>query len=144
MYKKIVVGTDGSTTAAQAVDHAAGLAKSFDAELHVVSVHKPLTQLASLEMASLAGVIQESDQAVRQELQRLLDELGARLEGHGVKVVTQMGAGDPADVLCDAGADADLIVLGSRGMTGVKRLLGSVPNKVSHQAPCSVLIVHTG
>ena len=53
--------------------------------------------------------------------------------------------GDAADSLIAAAKehDADLIVLGSRGMRGARRVLGSVPNKVSHHAPCDVLIVQT-
>jgi nucleotide-binding universal stress UspA family protein len=65
----------------------------------------------------------------------------------GVRVETHARPGDPADVLVDVAEEvgADLLVIGNRGMTGVKRfVLGSVPNKVSHHAPCSLLIVDTG
>ncbi len=62
------------------------------------------------------------------------------------EVETFARQGDAADAILDVAEEhrADLIVVGNRGMTGAKRfLLGSVPNKVSHHAPCSVLIVRT-
>ena len=64
----------------------------------------------------------------------------------GVEVETYAREGDPADAILDVAEEqnADLIVVGNKGMTGAKRfLLGSVPNKVSHHAPCSVLIIRT-
>jgi nucleotide-binding universal stress UspA family protein len=64
----------------------------------------------------------------------------------GVDVKTFAREGDPADAILDVAEEegADLIVVGNKGMTGAKRfLLGSVPNKVSHHAPCSVLIIRT-
>ena len=64
----------------------------------------------------------------------------------GVNVETYARQGDPADAILDVAEEqnADLIVVGNKGMTGAKRfLLGSVPNKISHHAPCSVLIVRT-
>jgi nucleotide-binding universal stress UspA family protein len=65
--------------------------------------------------------------------------------GGSVEVEVHAPKGDAADSLIKAAKehDADLIVLGSRGMQGARRVLGSVPNKVSHNAPCDVLIVHT-
>jgi len=63
-----------------------------------------------------------------------------------MKVESHPTSGDPCDALIAVAqdVDADLIVVGSRGMTGVKRfVLGSVPNKIAHHAPCSVLIVDT-
>jgi nucleotide-binding universal stress UspA family protein len=64
----------------------------------------------------------------------------------GVPVETFAREGDPADAILDVAEErsADLVVVGNTGMTGAKRfLLGSVPNKVSHHAPCSVLIIRT-
>ena len=62
------------------------------------------------------------------------------------EVQTHAREGDPADAILDVAEEvkADLIVVGNKGMTGARRfLLGSVPNKVSHHAPCSVIIVRT-
>ena len=64
----------------------------------------------------------------------------------GVEVEVFARQGDPADAILDVAEErgSDLIVIGNKGMTGAKRfLLGSVPNKVSHHAPCSVLIIRT-
>ena len=61
-------------------------------------------------------------------------------------MTVRVDSGDPASLLIDAADDSgdDVIVVGSKGMTGAKRfILGSVPNKVSHHAPCDVIIVHT-
>ncbi len=70
----------------------------------------------------------------------------AGLKAAGVEVEIHAREGDPADAILDVAEErnADLIVVGNKGMTGAKRfLLGSVPNKVSHHAPCSVLIIRT-
>jgi nucleotide-binding universal stress UspA family protein len=76
----------------------------------------------------------------------ILKEAASELGKDGVQVETFARQGDPADAILDVAEEhnADLIIVGNKGMTGAKRfLLGSVPNKVSHHAPCSVLIVRT-
>ncbi len=76
----------------------------------------------------------------------ILAEAEREVSEAGVKVHTFARQGEPADAILDVAEEqgADLIVVGNKGMTGAKRfLLGSVPNKVSHHAPCSVLIVRT-
>ena len=126
VYRSIVVGTDGSGTAQRAVAAAADLARLAGAALELVSAYEPVTPRADVD-ATLAGVVE-------------------RLEGSGLVVRTHSRQGDPADAILDVAEeqDADLIVVGNKGMTGARRfLLGSVPNKVSHYAPCSVLIVRT-
>lgn len=68
-----------------------------------------------------------------------------RLEGHGVVVHSIARLGEPADALLAVAEelDADLLVIGNRGMSGVRRyLLGNVADRVAHHAPCSVHIVH--
>ena len=83
-------------------------------------------------------------------MHKAADNVAARaaeqLVAAGVEVDYEAREGDPADVLIEVATedDADLIVVGSKGMTGVGRfLLGSVPNKVTHHAPCSVMVVRT-
>ena len=146
-YRSIVVGTDGSATAALAVRHAAELAKAFGARLTVVSAFSPGTS-AAVERAAgdvpldMQWMLTDSAQA---------DELAATgraiAEEVGVKqVALRVQAGDPATVLLDQADDvgADLLVVGSKGMSTASRfLLGSVANKVSHHSPCDVVIVHT-
>ena len=125
MFGSIVVGTDGSDAAREAVRQAVELAKAVNGELLVVSAFVR----ASEEVASL------------------LSDAAATAQAAGVAVQTFPRPGDPADALLDVAEerDADLIVVGHKGMTGAKRfLLGSVPNRVSHHAPCSVLIIRSG
>ena len=69
----------------------------------------------------------------------------ARLSGEGIEIAQHAPKGDPADGIIEVATreQADLIVLGSKGMQGARRVLGSVPNKVSHHAPCDLMIVNT-
>ena len=143
MFKSIVVGTDGSETADIALRRAIELAALTGGKLHVVSAYDPSPARVggSQRVAEAAEWSVGSDFKVEAVLQRAQHEAGAGnvdFEVHAPK-------GDAADSLIAAAKahDADVIVLGSRGMRGARRVLGSVPNKVSHHAPCDVLIVHT-
>jgi nucleotide-binding universal stress UspA family protein len=147
MYGSIVVGTDGSETAKEAVRQAAELAKLVGAQLLLVSAYEPVSE------ARLSHERREVPEDVswmvnpREDVQAVLDEEAERLQGEGLeKVETVAREGDPADAILDVAEEqnADLIVVGNKGMTGARRfLLGSVPNKVSHHAPCNVMIVRT-
>jgi len=151
MFKTIVVGTDGSEGAARAVTAAAQLAATQpDAVLHIVTVQKPMspTAMAASEMAVAAPVAAQKswEDEVRGELDQVLSHAASAAGTAGeLKVETHARLGSPAEVLCELAAhiNADLIVVGNRGMQGGRRFLGSVPNSVSHHAPCSVLIVDT-
>jgi nucleotide-binding universal stress UspA family protein len=152
MYKNIVVGTDFSETAAQAVQQAAEIAKAFKATLHIVTAFKPAmtstVAASSLEAMAYGGAefLQEAESKIADEVESTLSRMEKDLAKNGVTVKTHGVAGEPSDCLVDIaeGCKADLIVVGNRGMGGVKRfVLGSVPNKISHHSPCSVLIVHT-
>jgi nucleotide-binding universal stress UspA family protein len=143
MFQSIVVGTDGSPTATEAVIRAAELARSCGARLHVVSAYKPLDGL-KLE----GGGPESADWRITPDMnvEAILRDALTPLRGGGVEAETHARTGDPADAIIGVAEDeqADLIVVGSKGMTGAKRyLLGSVPDKVSHHAPCSVMIVRT-
>jgi nucleotide-binding universal stress UspA family protein len=147
MYKQIVVGTDGSSGADIAVDTALELARLTGATLHVVNAHK-LTGAFHLGAAAEIGVVPnivEANEAVEAESRRICDQIAARAKERGVQTETHCVAGDPADALIRVAtdADADVIVVGNRGMAGARRVLGSVPNKVSHHCPSSLLIVDT-
>jgi nucleotide-binding universal stress UspA family protein len=142
MFKTIVVGTDGSETADRAVNRAADLAALTGAELHMVSAYRPApVRVGDGSVAEAADWSVGGDYKADAALQRTI----ARLRGKGVSIKEHAPKGDPADgiVAVAVGENADLIVLGSKGMRGKGRLLGSVPNKVSHQAPCDLLIVYT-
>ncbi len=82
----------------------------------------------------------------REDVDATLQQTAEDIRAKGVDVTIWARQGDPADAILDVAEEqgADLIVVGNRGMTGAKRfLLGSVPNKISHHAPCSVLIIRT-
>jgi nucleotide-binding universal stress UspA family protein len=146
MFGSIVVGTDGSSTAGEAVRQATELARSLGAKVYLVSAYEPVPE----------GRLRDERQQVpedlqwmvnpREDVEETLKEGATSLEGQGVDVETLAREGDPADAILDVAEEknADLIVVGNKGMTGAKRfLLGSVPNKVSHHAPCSVMIIRT-
>jgi nucleotide-binding universal stress UspA family protein len=138
MFQRILVGTDGSGTAGAAVAHAAELAKIGGAELIVVSAYKQPEDVPAPFGETQGYHTAEIGKAVLKDVEK-------RYSGD-IKVRTLLREGNPTDALVDAAADekADVIVVGNRGMTGAKRfVLGSVPNAVSHHAPCHVLIVHT-
>ena len=116
---------------ARAID----LARLASATLHVVTVADPGPAPAAPAPSTRADL--PAEVALESALERLgTDDLD--VEQH---VIT----GEPAtEIVAMAGrVDADLVVLGSRGMRGAGRLLGSIPNVVSHRAPCDVLIVLT-
>jgi nucleotide-binding universal stress UspA family protein len=145
MMKSIVVGTDGSETAEQAVREAADLAKSTGATLHVVSAYE---RASGAHVGGGGETPERASWMVGPDVQvdSVLDTTAGRLHAEGLDVQSHARRGDPADALLDVAEeqDADLIVVGNKGMTGAKRfLLGSVPDKISHHAPCSVLIVRT-
>jgi nucleotide-binding universal stress UspA family protein len=146
MFGSIVVGTDGSETAGEAVRQATELAKSIDANVHLVSAYEPVSNQRLREERREAPADMEWMVNVREDVETTLRQASEGLEGAGVAVETYAREGDPADAIMDVAEEqsADLIVVGNKGMTGAKRfLLGSVPNKVSHHAPCSVMIIRT-
>jgi nucleotide-binding universal stress UspA family protein len=147
MFASIVAGTDGSDTAKTAVRYAIDLARELGARLEIVSAYEPVS--GSRLKAEQVDSPQDVEWAInpREDVVALLDEARSEAEAAGVKQVeTYARQGEAADAILDIAEEqrADLIVVGNKGMTGAKRfLLGSVPNRVSHHAPCSVLIVRT-
>lgn len=146
MFARIVVGTDGSETAKEAVREATELAKQTGASLDVVSAFEPVQGSRLREERLQAPSDIEHTVHPQEDVEAILREAAEEVEAAGVKVRTFARQGEPADAILDVAEEqgADLIVVGNKGMTGAKRfLLGSVPNKVSHHAPSSVLIVRT-
>ena len=143
MFKTIVVGTDGTDTADRAVNRAAELAALTGAHLHVVSAYRP-APLHVGDRSGAADVPQSSLGGGHRADSGLLQTL-ARMRMKGISVDEHAPKGDPANGIVTVAAreNADLIVVGSKGMQGARRVLGSVPNKVSHQSPCDLLIVQT-
>ncbi len=142
-YQVIVVGTDGSERAGVAVSEALNLAKVSGAKVHAVNAVHPAVEAGYVESKAGQLTIDSARQVmeqVRSQLQAEADRLGVTMEIHNP------GNGDAADALLQTAETlgADLIVVGNRGMSGVTRfVMGSVPNKISHNATCSVLIVNT-
>ncbi len=146
MFGSIVVGTDGSDTAKQAVREAVELAKQVGASVDIVSAYEPVSSQRLREESRQAPEDLQWMVNPREDVDATLNEAKEEVKDSGVQVETFAREGDPADAILDVAEErgADLIVVGNKGMTGAKRfLLGSVPNKVSHHAPCSVLIVRT-
>ncbi|MGI8802724.1 MAG: universal stress protein [Solirubrobacteraceae bacterium] len=147
MFSSIVVGTDGSETAREAVSQAVALAGRLDAMVHLVSAYEPVSGLRLREEP--AGAVTVDDEwAVHQrgEVEATLEEAADVARRAGVPVAVYARQGDAADAILDVAEErgADLVIIGNKGLTGAKRfLLGSVPNKVSHYAPCSVMIIRT-
>jgi len=146
MFSRIVVGTDGSETAEEAVRQAVDLAKIAGSQLNVVSAYEPVSDRRLESERREAPDDIQYEIGPREDVNLTLDTAAAAAKKEGVEVQTLAREGDPADAILDAAEEvkADLIVVGNKGMTGARRfLLGSVPNKVSHHAPCSVIIVRT-
>jgi nucleotide-binding universal stress UspA family protein len=141
--ESIVVGTDGSETAKRAVAEAVRLARALGAELHIVSAYDPRpSTLAALSGDFVMPVPVEAD---ADAVEATLAAAAGAVRGDEVPVETHAAGGNPADALLEVAAavGASLIVVGNQGMHGAKRVLGSVPNTVSHRARCNVLIVST-
>lgn len=146
MIGSIVVGTDGSETATQAVKEAVALAEKLGAELRIVSAYSPVSESQQRREKHDAPSDVEWMVSERGDADGTLQDAEQIAKDAGVSVKTFARQGDPSDAILDVAEEtkADLVVVGNRGMTGAKRfLLGSVPNKISHHAPCSVLIVRT-
>lgn len=144
MGDSIVVGTDGSETAKQAVAEAVRLAKALGAHVHVVSAFEPLRG------AKIAGAPEGAAKVwaplPEDQVDGILSQATAGIRMSGVEVTPHAVRRDPADALIEVADEvgAQMIVVGSKGMHGARRLaLGNVPNKVSHHAHCNVLIVAT-
>ncbi len=146
MFRSIVVGTDGSETANQAVRQAVDLAKAVGATVQLVSAYEPVANQRIREERQQAPDDVQWTINPREDVDATLADAAEVAEGAGVQVERFARQGDPADAILDVAEEtnADLIIVGNKGMTGARRfLLGSVPNKVSHHAPCSVLIIRT-
>ena len=141
MYRSIVVGVDGSPTAEIALGRAIELANLSGAGLHVVSAYEPAAARVTGGAPSGEQFDLPSDFKADAVLQRALDKAGAK----SLEVEQHAPQGDPADALISVAEEsgAYLIVIGSVGMKGPRRIFGSVPNSVAHRSPCDVLIVQT-
>jgi nucleotide-binding universal stress UspA family protein len=140
----ILVGTDGSATAQRAVERAADIAQAFGTSVEIVTSYR---SAYGGWVASSGGmtVAVPTEEELRAEAEVVLQRAQRSLAGRGLKVGTHLCEGEPSDALMTIADDlgAQMIVVGNRGMTGTRRVLGSVPNRVSHHAERAVLIVPT-
>jgi nucleotide-binding universal stress UspA family protein len=132
----VAVGTDGSETASEAVKQAAEFARRFDAELVLLSAFKAKPPPPD------AGEAQWSYSSAAQ-LRGILSRTEEEMKGQGIECRTLVDEGEPADVLVRLAGEcgADVLVIGNKGMQ--RRVLGSVPKSVAHNADCSVFVVKT-
>lgn len=146
MFNRIVVGTDGSETAGQAVHQAVELAKLAGAKLSIVSAYAPISERKVKDQQRDAPADVQYELNPREDVNLVLDAAAADARREGIEVQTHPVEGDPAEAILSVAEEtkADLIMVGNKGMTGARRfLLGSVPNNISHHAPCSVMVVRT-
>jgi nucleotide-binding universal stress UspA family protein len=146
LFTRIVVGTDGSETASEAVSRAVEVAKLAGAQLSIVSAYEPVSKRRVEAEQEGAPPDVQHEINPREDVNLVLEAAAASAKQDGVEVQTHPVEANPADAILEIAekTGADLIVVGNKGMTGARRfLLGSVPNNVSHHAPCSVMIVRT-
>jgi len=139
MNGPIVVGTDGSATATEAVRRATQLATAFGQTLHIVHAAAPQRVNDKGLPAEFRGTMVASQDNV-------LDDAASRGRQSGAQVEVHQVEGDAAEAILQVAekVGADLIVVGNKGIGSVKRfVLGNVPSKVVHHAPCSTHVVHT-
>ena len=143
MVETIAVGTDGSETAQKAVDFALDMAERYGAKVVIASAYTPVSEDRLRKEQSDAP--QEIQWSINpsEEVDATLRSVEDLAKERGLKYASEARNGDPADVLVDIAGDhgADVIVVGNKGMH--RKILGSVPNSVTHKAPCSVMIVKT-
>ena len=132
MFRTIAVATDGSDTAQNAVSAAFTLAKRYEAEVVILTAYS---------VNATDGGVWASNSSTQAE--RVLADAEEAAAAEGLACSSAMREGDPAEVIVSLAArhDADLLVVGNLGMN--RRVLGSVPNTVTHKATCSVLLVKT-
>jgi nucleotide-binding universal stress UspA family protein len=140
VYSSIVVGVDDSPTARRAFNRAVEFAKMSGGTLHIVTAYKP-TPTGGEEVPDEFRYSMSSTR----DADVLLRELADQASTEGVKSEIHAATADPADALINVAdrEQAELIVVGNKGMKGARRVLGSVPNSVAHRANCSVLILPT-
>ena len=146
---RIVLGTDGSPSAEAAEQVLGSLPVAGRVPVNVVSVAEVLRPLAigiapTLYADALAWQAEYEDEAARQHL-RVAEDAAERLRTRGIEAEASVRTGDPAaELVTVADASTDLVIVGTRGMTGMKRLaLGSVARRVLHHAKASVLVTRS-
>jgi nucleotide-binding universal stress UspA family protein len=143
MVQTVAVGTDGSGTADKAVEFALDLAARYEAKIVFISAYNPVSES---RLRREAGEAPDDVQWMinpAEDVDATLRDCEERAEQRGLRWASEARQGDAAKILVELAESngADILVIGNKGMQ--RRVLGSVPNSVSHHAPCSVLIVKT-
>ena len=143
MVNTVAVGTDGSGTADKAVEFAIDLAARYEAKIVFISAYNPASESRLRREANEAPDDMQWMVNPAEDVDAMLRDCEERAEERGLRWASEARQGDAAKVLVDLAESngADVLVIGNKGME--RRVLGSVPNSVSHHAPCSVLIVKT-
>jgi nucleotide-binding universal stress UspA family protein len=147
MYEKILVPTDGSDTAENAVEHALDLADKYDAEVHALYVVDTDSMSLTLGGEQLDR-IEQGQFGEMEEVKSKADAATGYVADHaadrGLEAVEHISAGKPHDMIADYAEDhdIDLVVMGSHGRSGVRRaILGSVTERVLRSTEVPVLVV---
>ena len=150
MFQRIVVGVNQASTAASAAERALELGQLTGGEVHLVcalgGAERGAPLSAMVPGAALAGGAPPTDAPGQGDARTHAENFLARLSRSSTaRSRNHVLPGEPAEMILQVAeeVDADLIVVGSKGMHGARRVLGSVPNTISHQADCSVLIIQT-
>ncbi len=145
MFTSIVVGTDGTPRSRQAVATATELARVHKATLHIVRAFRPPAHAMALAGEAMMALEPSLDDEVQSQVEGELKRLASEIEQKGVAVRTYACPEAPASAILSVAGhqEADLVIVGSKGMRGARRVLGSVPNSVAHSAACAVMIVPT-
>ena len=143
MIKTVAVGTDGSDTAAKAVEFALDLAARYEAKIVFLSAYRPVSEDRLKREARDAPEDIQWQINPAEDVEPALRDAKETADERGLESASEAKEGDPSKVLVDLASkhNADLLVIGNKGMQ--RKVLGSVPNTVSHKADCSVVIVKT-
>jgi nucleotide-binding universal stress UspA family protein len=139
MYRRILVGYDGSEGAKLALEHAARLAKELNAEVWTLWVRGSLPHYPET-----VDEVEEEKEAANAFLQRITKDVLESSKQYGLDIRAESRSGHPAQSILAFAEEGkfDLIILGNRGHSGLwGRFLGHTADKVSENAYCSVLIV---
>ena len=143
MIKTVAVGTDGSDTAAKAVEFALDLASRYEAKIVFLSAYRPVAEDRLKREARDAPEDVQWQINPAEDVEPALRDAEDEARERGLETTSEAKEGDASKVLVDLASKhrADILVIGNKGMS--RKVLGSVPNTVSHKADCSVLIVKT-
>ncbi len=145
MFDKVLVALDGSEHAARALDMAAGLSRRCDATLVLFHAVEVSAFRSDYDIRVIESAREVYRKIGRDQAESIMQDAEARVRAAGVERIERLiGEGDPVKALLAAvrASPVDLIVVGTRGLTGLREIaMGSVAHKVSVAAPCPVMIV---